>query len=399
FPFNSQVPTVARVGQQYSFQISDSTFAPPSPNYLYTISQHPAWLTIDSATRTLQGTPGTSDAGSETFVLTAAGESGAAQMSCTLVVSADLAPRLVGDISEQLSETANLSSSTPPVVTLLPSTQFKFDFEQDSFIDIVQRRLYYYATLADHTPLPSWLRFDAEKLTFSGNAPDLSAFPQSWVINLIASDVAGFSGSTASFTIAIGTQQLVFVPGEQEWNITAGKAVNITTLQNELYRNNAKLSPGSLRSALADLPSWLEFDPSTLAITGNAPDDFKAENITITVTDGVGNTAMSVINLVAGNSSLFNGQIGTLSAQAGADFSYHLEDSLFTQRDLDISVNLPTSATWLTYDAEGRELTGMVPSTAQAATLRATITAKSGDDDQGQTQIFTIDVEAATRPS
>ncbi|KAM3420504.1 hypothetical protein BST61_g3772 [Cercospora zeina] len=399
FPFNSQVPTVARVGQQYSFQISDSTFAPPSSSYVYSISQQPAWLTIDGATRTLQGTPGTSDAGPEAFVLTAADESGAAQMSCTLFVSADPAPRLIGDISEQLSETANLSSSTPPVVTLLPSTQFRFDFEQESFIDIVRRRLYYYATLADHTPLPSWLTFDAEKLTFSGTAPDLSAFPQSWVINLIASDVAGFSGSTASFTIAIGTQQLVFVPEEQELNITAGEAVNITTLQNDLFRNNATLSPASLGSAVADIPSWLDFDSSTLAITGDAPEEFEAVNITIAVTDELGNTAMSVIHLIAGNSSLFNGQIGTLSAQAGKEFSYQLDDSLFNQRDLDISVELPTSATWLTYDAEDRELTGTVPSNAQAATLRANITAKSGPDDEGQTQSFTIDVEAATRPS
>ncbi|PIA93729.1 hypothetical protein CB0940_04603 [Cercospora beticola] len=399
FPFNSQVPTVARVGQQYSFQISDSTFEPESSTYVYSISQQPAWLTIDSATRTLQGTPGTSDAGPETFVLTAADGSGAAQMSCTLVVSADPAPRLVGDISEQLSETANLSSSMPPVVTLLPSTPFKFDFEQESFIDIVQRQLYYYATLADHTPLPSWLKFDAEKLTFSGNAPDLSAFPQSWVINLIASDVPGFSGSTASFTIAVGTQQLVFVPEEQELNITAGKDVNITTLQSELFRNNVNLSPRSLRSAIADTPSWLAFDSSTLAITGEAPEDFETGNITVTVTDELGNTAMAVINLIAGKSSFFNGQIGTLLAQAGKRFSYHLDDSLFNEQDLDISVELPTAATWLRFDDENRELTGMVPSSAQAATLRATITARSGANDEGQSQVFTIDVEAATRSS
>ncbi|GIZ43397.1 hypothetical protein CKM354_000662500 [Cercospora kikuchii] len=399
FPFNSQVPTVARVGQRYSFQISDSAFAPESSTYVYSISQQPAWLTIDSATRTLQGTPGTSDAGPETFVLTAADGSGAAQMSCTLVVSVDPAPRLVGDISEQLSETANLSSSMPPVVTLLPSTPFKFDFEQESFIDIVQRQLYYYATLADHTPLPSWLKFDAEKLTFSGNAPDLSAFPQSWVINLIASDVPGFSGSTASFTIAVGTQQLVFVPEEQELNITAGKAVNITTLQSELFRNNANLSPGNLRSAVADAPSWLAFDSSTLVITGKAPEDFETGNITITVTDELGNTAMSVINLIAGNSSFFNGQIGTLLAQAGKRFSYHLDDSLFNEQDLVISVELPTAATWLKFDDENRELTGMVPSSAQAATLRATITARSDGNDEGQSQVFTIDVEAATRSS
>ncbi|KAI5359993.1 Putative dystroglycan-type cadherin, immunoglobulin-like, Cadherin-like superfamily [Septoria linicola] len=395
FPFNSQVPAVARIGQRYSFQISDSTFTPEPANYVYSISSQPAWLTIDSATRTLQGIPGASDAGAGTFVLMAADGTGVAQMSCTLVVSADPAPQLIGDISKQLSVTANLSSSEPPVVTLLPSTPFKFDFGQESFIDIVQRQLFYYATLADHTPLPSWLKFNAEQLTFSGTAPDLSAFPQSWNINLIASDVAGFSGSTASFTLAIGTQQLVFVPEEQELNITAGRTVNITVLQNELFRNNVNLQPGELRSVQARTPSWLKFDSSTLELEGTAPDDFTAEDITVEVTDQLNNTARAIINLVAGESSLFNGQIGTLSAQAGQRFLYYFERSLFSQPDLDLSVDLPASANWLTFDPSEQELRGTVPSSARSSTVRATLIAKSSSGGDEQRQTFTIDVEAA----
>ena len=396
FPFNSQVPAVARVGQQYSFPISDSTFGPDPTSYVYSLSNQPAWLTIDSSTRTLQGTPGASDAGSIQFILTAADSSGLASMLCTLVVSTDPAPQQLGNISKQLSATANLSSSDPPIVTLVPSTHFTFDFGQESFIDVVQRKLYYYATLEDHTPLPSWLKFDSELLTFSGTAPDLSSFPQSWVISLIASDVAGFSGNSASFTIAIGTQQLVFVPEEQELNITAGKTVNITVLQNELFSNNVNLAPGSLKSAAADVPSWLTFDSSTLAMEGTAPDDFSTENVTVTVTDQLGNTASAIINLVAGDSSLFNGQIGTLSAQAGKKFFYHFDDSLFNQQGLDLSVDMPSSASWLSYDATKQDLTGTVPTRAQASSLRATMVAKATSDQQGQTQTFLIDIKAAT---
>lgn len=400
FPFNSQVPAVARVGQQYSFQISDSTFAPDPTAYVYTISNQPAWLTIDSSTRTLQGTPGASDAGSTTFVLTAADSSGNAQMSCTLVVSADPAPQPLGDIiTKQLSATANLSSSQPPTLTLLPSTRFTFDFGQDSFIDVLQRKLYYYATLNDHTPLPSWMKFDPDLLTFSGTAPDLASFPQSWVISLIASDVPGFSANSASFTMTIGTQQLVFVPEEQELSITAGKLVNVTVLQNELFRNNVNLDSGELKSAEADIPSWLTFDPATLAIEGTAPANFQAENVTITVTDKLGNAATAIITLVPGDSSMFHGQIGTLSAQAGKKFEYHFDDSLFTRKDLDLSVHVPSTASWLTYDATTQDLTGTPPTKSQASTVRATLVAKSASDQQGQAQSFIIRIKAATTVS
>jgi axial budding pattern protein 2 len=102
-------------------------------------------------------------------------------MQCTLVIVSDPVPTLQGDLGEQLAATANLSSSNPAVMTLLPGSAFDFHFRQDSFIDIVrQRSLYYYATLADHTPLPAWLHFDAAQLTFEGVAPTLSAFPQSF---------------------------------------------------------------------------------------------------------------------------------------------------------------------------------------------------------------------------
>lgn len=171
FPFNSQVPTVARVGEPYLFQFSSSTFTPEASNFTYTISGQPGWLTVDSGTRTLSGTPGQDDAGASTFTITAADEMGVMSSGCTLVVSADPAPQLEGDTSKQLAAIANLSNTSPPTVTILPSTSFHFTFQQNAFIDIVQRRLYYYATLSDHTPLPAWLLFDATSMTFSGNAP------------------------------------------------------------------------------------------------------------------------------------------------------------------------------------------------------------------------------------
>ena len=396
FPFNSQVPTVARVDQPYLFQFSSSTFAPEATNFTYSLSAQPNWLTIDNASRTLSGTPSQSDVGASIFTLTAADDTGDAHTLCTLVVSADPAPQLEGDISQQLAATANLSSSQPPVVTVLPSAGFHFDFQQSSFIDIVQRRLYYYATLSDHTPLPSWLTFDAQSLAFSGTAPTLSAFPQSWRIDLIASDVAGFAGATATFTIAVGTQQLVFVPAVHTINITSGTQMSFKSLQNQLFRNGQSITPQSLAQAkTSTLPSWLSFDASTLALTGVVPTDASDQSVLITVTDELGDSATAAVNLISGNASLFSGIVGVLTAYPGQAFSYHFPDSLFSSPDPLLNVILPTTATWLHFDSASRQLQGTVPSQTAPTAITATLSAKPSQGAAGQTQEFKIDIKAS----
>ena len=395
FPFNSQVPTVARVGQEYAFQLSSSTFAPQSTNFTYSLSDQPAWLSVDSVTRTLMGAPSQADVGASTFTLVAADSNGAAYMDCTLVVSTDPPPQLEVDINQQLAATANLSSTQPPVVTLLPLSPFNFDFRQGSFIDIVQRKLYYYATLTDHTPLPSWLIFDSQRLVFSGMAPELTAFPQSWDINLIASDVEGFAGSTASYTLAVGTQQLVFVPEQQRVDITLGMHIQYTGLKDDLFLNGKRVEPLALKSASASVPSWLIFDSSTLEMTGIVPNGVKGQNITVTVEDKSGNQATALVRFLVTNSSLFTETIGTLTAHSGQMFSYRFADALFTEEHVELMVTLPATATWLKFDADTRELHGQVPTQTTPTTVEATLRVRSPNIPEGETQQFAINVLAS----
>ncbi|TKA23465.1 hypothetical protein B0A50_07492 [Salinomyces thailandicus] len=319
-------------------------------------------------------------------------------MPCTLIVSSDPAPQLEGDISQQLAATANLSSSQPPVVTILPSETFKFNFRPSSFIDIVQRQLYYYATLTNHTPLPSWLSFDGKELAFSGIAPTLSALPQSWDIDLIASDVEGFAGATAAFTIAIATQQLVFVPAEQTVDISSGRDVTFDLLQHELFRNGQAADINDLaQTRTSALPSWLTFDASTLALSGVVPDDATDETVSITVTDMLAYSATAIVNLKGSDSknSVFHGTVGVLTANPGQTFTYRFPDSLFTTPDPIITITLPSSARWLHFDAASRELQGTVPSNTSPASITATLTAKSSVSSEGQSQDFAINIKAA----
>jgi hypothetical protein len=398
FPFNSQVPTAARVDQPYAFQFSGSTFAPGDANLIYSLSDQPAWLSLDSASRTISGTPGHADAGSSTFILIAADSTGAAHMQCTLVVVSDPIPTLQGDLGDQLAESANLSSSNPPVMTLLPNSAFNFHFRQNSFVDIVQRNLYYYATLTDHTPLPAWLHFDAVQLAFSGVAPQLSAFPQAFEVMLIASDVPGFAGSSSTFTIRIGERQLVFVPEERNVRIKPDEELAVNDLGGALLLNGEKMDLSKLVSAEAkDLPDWTEFDSMTLELKGEAPDDVQAVNVTVIVSDEDGDTAMVVLQFILESDSkaLFTGFIGTLDATPGEHFEYTIPTSIMNDKDATLMLILPTDATWLEFDSGKRELKGDVPT--QASTIiTATLNARAENIAGPESQIFRIDVKAAT---
>ena len=392
FPFNSQVPTAARVSQLYSFQFSASTFAPGDASFIYSLSGRPAWLTLDSASRTLTGTPGQADMGSSTFTLTAADSTGAAHMQCTLVVVTDPLPTLQGDLGDQLAESNNLSSSDPPIMTLIPNSAFDFHFRQDSFIDIVQRNLYYYATLSDHTPLPSWLHFDGGSLAFSGVAPQLSAFPQSFQIMLIASDVPGFAGSSSSFTIRIGERQLVFVPEERDVRFELGQTLDEEYLGDTLLLNGVKVDVAKLKDVeMMGLPGWMKFDSETLKLQGDAPDNALAANATLTVKDENGDTAILVLRLIpdGDSTSLFTGEIGTLDATPGEPFEYTIPTSVIADEDVTLMLVLPTEARWLQFDSGKRELKGEAP-TQTDSTITATLSARAPNSSESDTQVFEI---------
>src|SRR5579864_472783 len=62
-----------------------------------------------------------------------------------------------------------------------------------------------------HIPLPSWIKFSADNITFFGDAPEVFskiAPPQYFTITLIASTHRGFESASQSFDVVIGAHSL-----------------------------------------------------------------------------------------------------------------------------------------------------------------------------------------------
>ncbi|MEO5340557.1 MAG: putative Ig domain-containing protein [Magnetococcus sp. MYC-9] len=146
-----------------TFSVNANTFADGDPGDALIFSASlangdplPAWLAYDAVTRTFSGTPGRDDVGAALIRVTAVDAGGLS----------------VADIFELVV----LNANTPPVVALPMVDQmviedlfFSFAVPDNTFVDAdVGDTLTCTATLADGTPWPSWLLFDAESRTFHG---------------------------------------------------------------------------------------------------------------------------------------------------------------------------------------------------------------------------------------
>lgn len=391
FPINSQVPPVARISKTFSFVFSESTFASSRPKMDYSLSNAPTWLQLDSSTRTLYGTPGPEDVGSPSITLIAMDDTGPISMAVTLIVSNEPGPGLGVSVSDQLSSFGAFSN--PNSLLLSHSSSLYLPFSKSTFTNTNDDTVYY-ALCANNTPLPSWIAFDSSTLSFSGTTPQSissAELSQKYDIHLTASDVAGFSGAVASFQIVVEGHIFSFGKDSKIIYATQEAAFSFSGLQTDLTLDRSPVNTGDLAQIVANIPSWMSFDESTLLLSGTPPASAMSQNVTVTATDRYGDVASTVVLvLLPGGSSanFFQSSIGTLNATIGSDFDYEIDHSFFASSELVISADLGVAASWLSFDAVTLRFHGSVPSDIQPQEVSVNLTASQAT--QIQFQIFKI---------
>ncbi|KAF2847974.1 hypothetical protein T440DRAFT_402148 [Plenodomus tracheiphilus IPT5] len=394
YPLDQQLPTVARVGSPFIYQFAPTTFS-GSQILHYALVGNPSWLSLDDESRTLTGTPRSSDAGFANFNITATGDNGSvASMESKLYISTDSGPVAKADISEPLSAAGQLTG--PRTVTLKPSKQFTIDFPSDSF-NSKGIRLSYYAMLSDHTPLPAWIHFDAPSMRFTGTTM-MTTTPQSLEILLIASSTPGFADSSLSFTIAISQHTFGFEPFGQTINVASGQKISIVNLKSKLLLDGSSVSDSKIQSALADIPSWLTFDNETFAISGEAPADITSQDLVITAQDQFGDSAEYTIHLVF-ESEFFASNLEDLNATLGEHFSYVVPRTIFAKGDGSVTIDFSALSDNLSFDPATSTISGTIPSDFTPQNVECLITATSADGSSHDTQAFHINVSKATTSS
>lgn len=389
-PINAQVPPVARIGQPYDFTFSEATTASTVGAITYSLHDAPAWLSLDG--RTFSGTPQSSDASAFVVNLLARDNTGSLSMSVTLVVTDDPGPQVGMSVADQLPAYGSFQS--PDALLVAPSSPIAVSFSPDTFAN-TNSQTNFYALSANHTPLPSWIRFDPQKLSFVGSAPDgisPADTAETFQIELAASNVVGFSEAMVIFHIIVERHLLEFRNSVQIVNVSGGSALSSSVLNDSLQLDGQKANSSVIRNVTATPPSWLRLDSSTLLLTGTPPGDIGAQNFTVSVTDSLNNSAstMVILQLANASSSSLLSPIGAVNATIGLPFLYSLNDTLIKDT-LTLTVDLGAASSWLQFDSKARQLHGTVPLDLKPQQVVVNITASEGSE--AQSELLTIAIQ------
>lgn len=365
FPINAQLPPVAFVGERYSFTFSADTFTSQSA-LSYTITNHPHWLSLDSATRTLTGTPLDLDKGDIQFNLTAT----AAQASLTAEVVLVVRDRSTVDINQdifisQLRKAGGFSA--PSILLIRPGQPIDLALGPRIF-NATAPFIHYYAVSADNTPLPAWLSFDSASVTLRGIAPTLSPeqTQQYYGFKLVASRIVGFAEAVLHLQISITKRILSFSNPSQDFTVAPNTKLQIPSLLDVLQRDGAPVTRSTVKSISTNQPSWLTLDAGDISFSGTTPVDLKQTTFRVTVVDDEGNIAAADVDIkssASDSSTTKDVYLGTAIVIVGRWFNYSLQDISADASPDTVKDDLGDLSSWLRFVPGNLTLQGQPPAT------------------------------------
>ncbi|ANB12726.1 Axl2p [Sugiyamaella lignohabitans] len=406
YPFNAQLPPVARYGQAYQYQIPSDTFVTPDGSLNYSASGLPSWLAFDDSTRTLSGTPPSSSSSQGdqmlSFTLTGTDASGSTNSTCQLQLSAASEPQLSNaDVLDTvLTKSGPLADGSSVVVK--PGQPFNIQFPQPLYQDSRQV-ISYNALTSSHSPLPIWMNFDASTLTFSGTAPSINsqiAPAEEFGVALILTDYSGFASAEIDFQLLIGAHQFAIDFVSQEVNTTVGKPfqyeipLSNITLDGQGLTGLQNISSVSINSNSSN--SWISLDSSNGTLSGTAPSDSAGKSYTISVTmndlfdDSVTYELIVSVQGADGEQIFSSSSLNPVNATRGQFFKYDVS-SFLLDKNATLSVTQDPKTSWLNFNSDNNTFTGMVPDSFN----ETTVTLKASNDKNlqkraSETASFTI---------
>jgi Ca2+-binding RTX toxin-like protein len=242
--------------------------------------------------------------------------------------------------------------------------------------------LYLSAMLADGTPLPAWLAFDARTATFSGTpgAQDTGAL----ALRITVTDAGGASAH-ADTVLTIAANHAPAVTGA----LLPLEATTDATFSYTLPALFADADAGdtlALSLASADgapLPAWLAFDPATGTLSGMPQGEAGTLALVLTATDRAGAQAALPFDLVvaaANHAPVPVAEAPAPEAAVAQPFAFSAAD-LFADTDAGDTLSFSLAGTdgaalpaWLTFDAATGTLSG-TPGYGDVGAIALTLTA------------------------
>ncbi|KJR88867.1 uncharacterized protein SPSK_06892 [Sporothrix schenckii 1099-18] len=413
FPFNAQVPPVARIGSTYSFVLAANTFtssvaatssSSSADPMTYSLYNAPSWLFFDSSERWLHGTPQDNDVPSGDvagipFGIVATDSTGSTTMSVILVVSRNPEPTVKIPIAQQLADTG-LPYSEPSSILAYPDQYFNFSLSPSAFS---RSGLNYYAVSGDNSPLPSWIAFDTQELKFSGTTPPSDSLvepPQTFNFQLIASDVTGFSASSVGFSIVVGRRVITVDKPAVVLNATAGKELVYDGLQHGIKIDGRVAGPNDLTAkVLSDMspPDWLVFDATTWVLSGTPPSSAQNSAFSISFSDALADSVNVTFQVdIDENGTVFRDTLPAMQAQRGSGFHLDLGLYLVQTKGVTVAVETDPKEDWIKFDSSTLVVSGDVPISATASSISISVRATLDSSKATESETFLLQILPGT---
>ncbi|MCT7950580.1 putative Ig domain-containing protein, partial [Ancylothrix sp. C2] len=370
---------IATENSAFQFQIPGNSFSDTDGDTLsYSVklsngNNLPSWLQFDAATKTFSGTPAATDTGTLSLIVSVSdGKGGTANQNFDIVINAASpeAPFVETPIADKND--------------VLAGTPFSYTIPAGTFTDPQNDTLTYTATLADGTPLPAWLTFNANTGTFSGTPTNANAGTLG--IKITATDPTG-NAISDEFNLTVNavnnppvgaTLSTQSVTQDTAFNFAIPAGTFSDADAGDTLTYTATLADGSV------LPSWLIFNAATNTFSGTpANGNVGTISVKVTATD-TGNTSVSSnFDIVVANvndaptSTLITPQTATEDTA----FNFVIPADTFT--DPDVGDSLTYTATqadgtalpsWLIFDAATNTFSG-TPANGNVGTLSVKVTA------------------------
>ncbi|KAG2358847.1 hypothetical protein BDR07DRAFT_1416486 [Suillus spraguei] len=323
-PLDGQLPLIARVGENYTWSFSQFTFSTDLDQAL--------WCLFDNATQTFHGMPSAADEGTPQITVNASDSESSAASSFFICITSYPAPTLEVPLQKQFyAGSSALSSFT-----------FRVPSQCDTFS--AQNDLYYAALQADGTPLPEWLVFNTNTVTFDGVAPPEANLPTPYTLS-----IDSYSADTVSFDLVVASHELYALSTLPTVNVTAESPFNFTVMAAADFTEPTNVTGLSI-----------DYDEESRTLFGIPP-----TGLSVTSATNGGPTLDTTISLAVVSSYFSASDLG----QA---------DTAQNHNDVNLSVTFfPDASSYLSFDPTSGELSGQIPGNSQVPKIVVTFIAYS----------------------
>lgn len=401
-----QLPPLAHADYKYNWQFSAETFSTDQSDDLkYEIQGLPAWAQFNAAERRITGDPSIQGKKDKVQDVTVKARDSNSEVSSTFQLTTISAPppKLSVSLQEQLPQAASMGSGNmlaDKVLHMPLGWSFSIGFLGDTYLLSDNDRVYYSSHLVGGKPLPDWLKFNPDEITFSGIAPTKAGRNGTLLdIELIASNRKNAGGPSSTFSLLLGQGFVTLnntVAALPVGNLTEGDTFQYHIPPELFLLDGFSQSPQDFKFQLdANAPKWLELDQDSHNLTGRAPalkdhtqaqqNSFKLHVSHPKAFDTDVNVTLDVFP------SPFKQQIlPNVTVQTGRDFHVSLEKYM-NDPNVDVNVTLESSMirrsmhfyrsqpkhrmirraspSWVHYDEKSYSLVGQAPDQEQDVTV------------------------------